>query len=450
MKIRKLDESLTESKKKVEEEKINEAADSAGVVNDAQDASKQDIAAAIVAGAGAEGKAVDAKELDKEVDAIQKIADSLNKVKAVGDDSEVWAALTESLEACGANRTSAIDADYPDLLLVGLAGFAKTARVKQFAKAAGIKLVEIKASTVQPEELGGLFYPVTDTKTGQTYATKIQDVSFAVFDEEPTILFLDEVNRSRPESRDALLGLINEHDLPITWKDEQGKWHKSKHYDKLLFSVLAMNPAGDLFDSLEDIDDALYSRIDNVIEVGANKSDLMLHFRGFYDSLLQQEKMTPELRRRYEGQRDIAMKLLGSEEFAFDDADALRQHVQDARANKMVIRAKPFNYRSFTKALINCDGTKDGFLKRVSRARFSDDILAMFKNILETYKDKEVIGNQAGNFDGSAGQEAEADADPIDTSNQAGQQTSGSKLRTVVQRSINKHLGAYLKKPGTN
>lgn len=93
------------------------------------------------------------------------------------------------------------------LLIEGNPGTAKTARVKQIAKAMDTPLEAIYAATHPPEDFSGALIP--DGKGGASQICTLPQVR-RLLKSQVGILFLDEVNGAPPATQGALMSLIHE------------------------------------------------------------------------------------------------------------------------------------------------------------------------------------------------------------------------------------------------
>lgn len=93
------------------------------------------------------------------------------------------------------------------LLIEGNPGTAKTARIKQIAKAMKIHLEAIYAATHPPEDFSGALIP--DGRGGASQICTLPQVRRLLV-EKVGILFLDEVNGAPPATQGALMSLIHE------------------------------------------------------------------------------------------------------------------------------------------------------------------------------------------------------------------------------------------------
>lgn len=94
------------------------------------------------------------------------------------------------------------------LCLLGKPGIGKTQQLYQFAKDKGVKVVEIIASQILPNEVSGITMPVNET-----HSMEIYDHARLSSLEPGDILFFDELLQASPQTLSACLTLIQERRL---------------------------------------------------------------------------------------------------------------------------------------------------------------------------------------------------------------------------------------------
>jgi hypothetical protein len=176
-----------------------------------------------------------------------------------------------------------------------------------------------------------------------------------------------------------------------------GKIKNVKEYPNILFTVVSINPADDIFQDNEDLDPAMISRMAAVIEQGPDIRDFLSHLTRTYTAIENNMYLMPERKVKYMGQFEIAKALLTDKSFCFDDADDVRAVYYDKTRIGNYL-----NYRSFYSVLRRSDGTKKHFLRVLETAGFSKTKVMMIKNILATYTDKVTVGNMLFNKSASS------------------------------------------------
>jgi hypothetical protein len=196
-----------------------------------------------------------------------------------------------------------------------------------------------------------------------------------------------------------------------------GKTSVIKEFPNLLFTVISINPADDIFQDAEDLDPAMISRNAAVIEQGPDIRDFLTHLTKTYTAIEQNQYLKPDRKVKYMGQFELAKAILTDKSFRFDDANDVRDIYYDkSRLGNYL------NYRSFYAVLRRCDGTKKHFLQVLNYSGFSKAKITMFKNILATYTDKVTTGNMLFNKNTStvrtvkAAQEVAAALDQLEQS----------------------------------
>ena len=104
---------------------------------------------------------------------------------------------------------SAYEARHDNVLcLLGKPGIGKTQQLYQFASKKGVKVVEIIASQILPNEVSGITMPVNETHSMEIYDhTRLSSL------EDGDILFFDELLQASPQTLSACLTLIQERRL---------------------------------------------------------------------------------------------------------------------------------------------------------------------------------------------------------------------------------------------
>lgn len=359
------------------------------------DASTAEIADDIQDGAEEADKFVEEDDAEEEAEVVKNIAKIIKNPYGTGRLSDVekvlQRALNNAIESIEDGTTEM--GAFPNVLIYGLAGFGKTAKVKAFCRAHNLNLFECDAKSLDIATVGGIPYPKTDPKTGEITQSPIGSRYWDGLNKPNTVLYLDELNRTGPAVRGSLLTLINEHTLPMTIEDPKtGEIKNVKHYPNILFTVVSINPADDIFQDNEDLDPAMISRHVSVIEQGPDIRDFLSHLTNVYTSIENNMYLRPERKVKYMGQFEIAKALLTDKSFTFDDSDDVRAIYYDKTRIGNYL-----NYRSFYSILRNCDGTKKDYLEALSFSGLSKTKVTMIKNILATYTDKVTVGNMLFN-----------------------------------------------------
>ena len=203
-----------------------------------------------------------------------------------------------------------------------------------------------------------------DPETGEKTTKKrirAQKVGTGILDQldrPKSVLFLDELNRARPDVQAALLQLICEHIVQDF--EEDGGMRK---FPNFLFTIAAINPSNSVYKkNVYELDPATRGRFgshDMPIE-----KDVL---RRYYLSALDREEKTFEKlgnergMNRAKGNKAIIDVLLSSEDFKFDDAES---EEETARARDDSWNGLYTSPRNLSLLLGDSDGTKDDFIKK--------------------------------------------------------------------------------------
>jgi MoxR-like ATPase len=106
------------------------------------------------------------------------------------------------------------------LLIIGKSGEGKTAKVMEYAKETGKKLIIISLAMEMPETIGGIPYAKVDEKTKIAYFVKLLDERLQVIFEnegEDIIIFFDEINQGLPEVFNALYSICHPDPAQRNW-----------------------------------------------------------------------------------------------------------------------------------------------------------------------------------------------------------------------------------------
>lgn len=239
---------------------------------------------------------------------------------------------------------------YPNVLFISEAGLGKTAVCRAWARANGINLVEVRGSTLDPTDIGGLF---ASPEKGETRAKKISTGIFEPLEQPNSVLFLDEMNRANKAVRNALLELINSHYLPDPNNPQGGQ----RFLPNFLFTIATINPPSGEYNA-DALDPAEASRFRNVSLTADNKY-ILKYLEKIYTEAAEKARKDGDSEEALEneGRKKLAQTLLNSKKFTFDDS----QDISMGR-DKLDYQYHPLNYRSLNMLLDTCDGTKEDFL----------------------------------------------------------------------------------------
>lgn len=398
MKIKKEKKVILEAvelKEGVEDElqKEIDAAPETDAPVDLDDASTAEVAADIQKGAEEAGTDVSAVDATAEAKKVEEATGLIRNPYGTARLGLVKRVLQRSLEKALDQQAAGISGNYQNVIIYGLAGFAKTSIVEKFCEDHRINMFECDAKSLDTATVGGIPYPKKDAQ-GEWTQMPIASKYWDGLNKPNTILFLDELNRANGRVRGTLLSLINNHKLPVTREDpETGKTTTVKFFPNILFTVVAINPADDIFQDNNPLDPAEVSRNAAVIEQGPDIKEFLGHLSEIYEAIEKNQKIDQALKDKYSGQFNIAKALLTDRGFSFDDADDVRR-IYLSSGNKI---GNYLNYRTFLMVLLRSDGTKADYLDMVATSGWQDSKKQMIKNILATYTDKPTTGNNIWN-----------------------------------------------------
>ena len=358
------------------------------------DASTKEVAADIQQGAEEVGKEVSAVDAAKEAKKVEEIADLIRNPYGTGKLGKIKRVLQRSLDKALDQKEVGISSNYQNVLIYGLAGFGKTSIVEEFCKEHNINMFECDAKSLDTATVGGIPYPKKDAKTGELTQMPIASKFWDGLNKPNTVIFLDELNRANGRVRGTLLSLINNHILPITTENPDGETTTVKYFPNILFTVIAINPADDIFQDNNPLDPAEVSRNAAIIEQDPDVKEFLGHLTEIYTAIEKNPNIPQPLKDKYSGQFALAKAILTDRGFSFDDADDVRR-IYLSSGNKI---GNYLNYRTFLMTLLRSDGTKADYLDIIKdESGFQDSKKQMIKNILATYTDKPTTGNNIWN-----------------------------------------------------
>lgn len=327
----------------------------------------------------------------RDAESKEEIKDLKKAEKVVGDDAvavdvfsddggQIEKALNNSLRRALVMKRNGAEKGFPNVLLIGEAGTGKTERVKGWARKHNINVLEKNATDLDELDLGGVVSANSEAKK----ANRLPLGEFDELDEvQNSILFLDELNRAPSTVVGTMLKLIDEH----TITDET--IHGGKKFLKnFLFTVAAINPADENYDT-NKLDYATKDRFKAIpIQIELKQ------FKGFINHKLNKELV---LAKKYEdaeevkaneGRIKIINTILEDSQFSFDSKADIRKISPDDYRN-------PLNPRTLDYIIMNCDGTKEGFLEEFKERCASPEKYELMETILANYKDIDDKANDA-------------------------------------------------------
>jgi len=332
-------------------------------------------------------------------DEIEKAADAVDaeEVIPVPDEPDkqdlgmIWTELDKSLAAAqeaveiASYDDTHPDGDYPNLLLIGGAGIGKTAQIKEWAKKRGVNLFMLQGSALDAADMGGL--PIVDSsdetdKDGKPKKVlRAQKVGTGILDQldrPNSVLFLDELNRARPDVRAALLTLICDH-LVQDFTADGGM----RPFPNFLFTVAAVNPSGKTGYDTYELDQAEMGRFTSKEVKAENAVWLRYAYNDFKEKAQKAaEHGNDALAAKCLARGELAKAIVGNASFTFDDELAAEEYEDNPDWN-----GKLTTPRNITRALLRCDGTKASLIDGWS-GDCNNLQEPLIKKILNKYEDK--------------------------------------------------------------
>ena len=309
--------------------------------------------------------------LEKDITIDAAAREEEGNATIVREKSRIETALDKSLKKAKTyqSRGTQRRSDFPNVYIVGPAGFGKTEIVMQWAEENGVNLVRKDASSMDATDFGGL--KVRDNNDGK-YAMRIGTKEFEQLKKPNSVLFLDEFNRARADVRGTLLTLIQNH---LVWNPyNEGE---VEFLENFLFTVVAMNPNNSSYSGTNKMDNAEITR-GRMLFVSPNPQEHLNYLKRHYAN--EMENATDEEdKMELAGRIGIATALLTDPEFRYDvDKDEEEHEDEDM--------FRPLTYRTLKLALDDCDGTKADFLD-IWPDFINRDKLPMAERILNNYVD---------------------------------------------------------------
>lgn len=275
--------------------------------------------------------------------------------------------------------------DYPNVLFIGGAGVGKTAQIKAWAKAEGANLFTLQGASLDAADMGGL--PMIDRGDG-TKAIRAQKVGTGILDQldrPNSVLFLDELNRARPDVRAALLQLICDH-VVQDFEADGGM----RYFPNFLFTIAAVNPSGGQGYQTYELDSAEKGRFGSH-NVTVENDVIMDYLVDFFTKRAQvfEKKGNMEREAIERGRAELAKKLLSSPNFDFDTMESEEEARDDDTWNGLTTSP-----RNLTLLLKDTNGTKADLLNKWN-SHCNNLHLGNVKMALANYVDVENKANDA-------------------------------------------------------
>jgi len=379
---------------KIKKIKLTEAAEI-----DTSNSAKQ-IAKELQADAADAGKGLSDTAAANAADTIKQAADKFeadtvvagvnsNKREYVASiKNELTAALDECLEIANEQRFEGIS-DYPNLLVSGLPGSAKTASIENWAATTmgengkPINLVPIDAKN--PELYAFLCgYPIQDPNN-KLRITQAASSSLIALEKENSVLFLDEFNRQQKQGiRGSLLSLINEHKVT----GENGAPH---YFNNLLFTVIAINPySGADDEGATELNPAESARFPNSVmgfnsdpDTSANYYEEYFKNKKAKDFIAQYGLNDPRASKSIEKFLriwDLGTFIVRHPDFKYDTETEQTKIADSHKALALLCQ------RMLTQGLLIARGKQEAMINWVEKkSRFLPDDITMLKEILLDY-----------------------------------------------------------------
>lgn len=318
-----------------------------------------------------------AKEQAKET--AKEVTREVDNIDVVQESGDIEVALNDALKTALQSEKFGLDVnDRTNVLLVGLAGVGKTARIRAWAKRHNINLFEVRAAGMDDTDLGGAVAPSKDYTT----VTRLASTEFDFLDQPRSVLFLDELNRAPKGVRTNLLELINSHVVP----DPRAK-NGQRLLKNFLFTVAAINPYSADYDT-DKLDDAEIGRFAEV-ETAGDPLIMLNHLeKTFQDIIDKGDENDPDVQ-EMRGRLALAKAILGNKEFSFDTASQI-----DKDRNTAGFNGRQLQPRTFSKVLLASNGTKDDLLKKWNQ-HCNNLRKPAIERMLSNYKDIEDKANKA-------------------------------------------------------
>ena len=283
----------------------------------AEQTAEQIIAAAdALAAKSAEYAAVNAKDKDSVLYYLDKcLSAGLRRWKLVQTDP---------------NSSAAKATKGTNLLIWGAPGYGKTAGIKEWCEAMGIYLMQIPISTLTKDAISGIPWPVEDENNKGRYVQRnVESEMWAPLRKfSKVVIFLDEINTSKPDVEQALLTFIADRQLPIVEvkKDANGNTTEvslNKQFNNILFFVAAMNPQGPLFPGTHELSNAIQQRLNLKKKQAGSKKEYLRVIQSLYKALLSNPRLSAADKYTFEGQLRIGEALMNDKNFKWDTLEDL-------------------------------------------------------------------------------------------------------------------------------
>ena len=219
-------------------------------------------------------------------------------------------------------------------------------------------------------------------------AIRAQKVGTGILDQldrPNSVLFLDELNRARPDVRAALLQLICDH-VVQDFESDGGM----RYFPNFLFTIAAVNPSGSAGYQTHELDSAEKGRFGShnvTVEIGV----IMNYLTDFFNKRAQVFEKNGNMAREAieRGRAELAKKLLSSPNFDFDTMESEEEAREDDSWNGLTTSP-----RNLTLLLKDCNGKKADFIEKWP-THCNNLHLGNVKMALANYTDVEDKANDA-------------------------------------------------------
>lgn len=231
--------------------------------------------------------------------------------------------------------------DFPNIMIISEPGLGKTTMVKTWAKKNDINLVPFNLGMADSSVFSGIMSRDPDSPRK---ATPLETTAFDRLDDERSVLFVDEYNRAKTETRGLALTFIQDHELPIPGNP--------RRFPNWLFTIACINPEDDQDPGIKPLGAAERDRFRFYWLTPSVES-----YKKFITALWKRKiagEQDEEEKAIMENQLGIAEKILSSKKFNFTDKDTKAKNIDDPMW-------KGTTYRGFKQLLENIE-TKEEFI----------------------------------------------------------------------------------------
>lgn len=281
------------------------------------------------------------KESLTEASIDQVVRQAAADAEEINTQTDLDKVLDRSLKVALRKQKAGDLNDFPNVMIISEPGLGKTTMVKTWAKKNNINLVVFDLSTADASVFTGIMS--RDPKSPRK-ATPLETTAFDELDQERSVLFVDEYNRAKTETRGFALTFIQDHELHVLGRP--------RRFPNWLFTIACINPEDDQDPGIKPLGAAEKDRF-RFYWLAPSVETYKKFITALWKRKIAREQ-DEEDKAIMENQLGIAEKILSSKKFNFTDRETKAKNADDSMW-------KGTTYRGFKLLLENIE-TKQDFI----------------------------------------------------------------------------------------